>query len=167
MRIKVIVWLGTRTERFDEMREFFLKITGVAPRDEPGLASFDLAGRDRIEVFDTAVGESYMVAPVVGLLVDDVATARAELESRGIEFIGPIPRPVPARPGHTSAPRTGMCTNSPRYPVTPHIRRRSEAPALSSCRSSTDARTRRRLAPPWKRISTSRRGDEYEQGSER
>jgi len=31
-----------------------------------------------------------MVAPVPGFLVDDVAAARAELESEGIEFIGPV-----------------------------------------------------------------------------
>jgi Glyoxalase/Bleomycin resistance protein/Dioxygenase superfamily len=90
MRVKGIVWLGTRTERFDEMRDFLLQITGVTPRDDPGLAVFDLASGDRIEVFDAAVAENYMVAPVVGFLVDDVATARAELETSGIEFIGPI-----------------------------------------------------------------------------
>jgi Glyoxalase/Bleomycin resistance protein/Dioxygenase superfamily len=90
MRVKGIAWLGTRTERFDEMREFFREITGVTPREEQGLAVFDLASGDRIEVLDTAVGENYMVAPVVGFLVEDVAAARAELESRGIEFIGPI-----------------------------------------------------------------------------
>jgi hypothetical protein len=104
MRVKGIVWLGTRTERFDEMREFFLEITGVAPRDDPGLAVFDLASGDRIEVLDTAVGEGYMVAPVVGFLVDDVAAARAELESRGIEFIGPIRSAAGSSWSHFRAP---------------------------------------------------------------
>jgi hypothetical protein len=104
MRVKGIVWLGTRTERFDEMREFFLGITGVTPRDEPGMAAFDLANGDRIEVLDTAVGESYMVAPVAGLLVDDVATARAELESSGIEFIGPIHTGAGSTWSHFRAP---------------------------------------------------------------
>ena len=104
MRVKGIVWLGTRTERFDEMREFFLEITGVAPRDDPGLAVFDLASGDRIEVLDTAVGESYMVAPVVGFLVDDVAAAREELESRGVEFIGPIRTGAGSSWSHLRAP---------------------------------------------------------------
>ena len=104
MRVKGIVWLGTRTERFDEMREFFLEITGVAPREEPGLAAFDLASGDRIEVFDTDVGESHMAAPVVGFLVDDVAAARAELESRGIEFIGPIGTGAGSAWSHFRAP---------------------------------------------------------------
>jgi hypothetical protein len=90
MRIKGIVWLGTRTEQFDEMREFLVEITGVTPRDDPGLAVFDLASGDRIEVFEPAAGPDYMDAPLVGFLVDDVAAARAELESRGIELLGPI-----------------------------------------------------------------------------
>jgi hypothetical protein len=104
MRVKGIVWLGMRTERFDEMRDFFLEITGVAPRDDPGLAVFDLASRDRIEVFDTTAGESYMDAPVVGFLVEDVAVARAELESRGIEFIGPIRTGAGSSWSHFRAP---------------------------------------------------------------
>jgi hypothetical protein len=104
MRVKGIVWLGTRTERFDEMREFFLEITGVTPRDDPGMAVFDLASGDRIEVFDTAGAESYMAAPVVGFLVDDVAAARAELESRGIEFIGPIRSGAGSSWSHFRAP---------------------------------------------------------------
>jgi hypothetical protein len=104
MRIRGIVWLGTRTERFDEMREFFHEITGVAPRDDPGLAVFDLANGDRIEVLDTEVGESHMVAPVAGFLVDDVAAARAELESRGIEFMGPIRSGADSSWSHFRAP---------------------------------------------------------------
>jgi hypothetical protein len=31
-----------------------------------------------------------MTHPVAGFLVDDIVAARAEMESRGIEFIGPI-----------------------------------------------------------------------------
>jgi hypothetical protein len=104
MRVKGIVWLGTRTERFDEMRKFFLEITGVVPRDDPGLAVFDLASGDRIEVLDPAVAESYMAAPVVGFLVDDVGAARAELESRGIEFLGPIQTGAGSSWAHFRAP---------------------------------------------------------------
>ncbi|HET7855174.1 MAG TPA: VOC family protein [Gaiellaceae bacterium] len=104
MRVKGIVWLGTRTERFDEMREFFVEITGVAPRDDPGLAVFDLASGDRIEVLHPSVAESYMDAPVVGFLVDDVTAARAELESSGIEFIGPIQSGAGSSWSHFRAP---------------------------------------------------------------
>ena len=104
MRVKGIVWLGTRTERFDEMRDFFLDLTGVSPRDDRGLAVFDLAGGDRIEVFDSATGESYMTGPVVGFLVEDVAAARAELEARGIEFLSPIQSGAGSSWSHFRAP---------------------------------------------------------------
>jgi hypothetical protein len=92
MRIKGLVWLGTRTERFDEMCAFLRAITGVAPLiDEPGFAVFDLASGDRLEVFDAGERDhTFMVAPVAGFLVDDVAAARSELEARGIQFIGPV-----------------------------------------------------------------------------
>jgi hypothetical protein len=104
MRVIGIAWLGTRTDRFDEMREFFRELTGVAPREEQGLAAFELASGDRIEVLDPAVGESYMVAPVAGFLVEDVAAARAELESRGIEFLGPIQTGAGSSWSHFRAP---------------------------------------------------------------
>jgi catechol 2,3-dioxygenase-like lactoylglutathione lyase family enzyme len=86
--------LGTRTDRFDEMRDFFLHITGVEPRiDEPGFVVFDLASGHRLEVFGAREGEkSRMDAPVAGFLVADVPAARAELEERGIEFLDDIGR---------------------------------------------------------------------------
>jgi hypothetical protein len=119
MRVKGIVWLGTRTERFDEMREFFVEITGIAPRDDPGLAVFDLASGDRIEVLDPAVAESYMAAPVVGFLVDDVGGARAELESRGIEFLGPIQTGAGSSWSHFRAPDAHVyeLTELPAHPA--------------------------------------------------
>ena len=119
MRVKGIAWLGTRTERFAEMREFFLGITDVTPRDEQGLAVFDLASGDRIEVLDTAVGEDHMVAPVVGFLVEDVAVARAELEARGIEFIGPIRTGAGSSWSHFRAPDGNVyeLTSLPGHPA--------------------------------------------------
>ena len=94
MRIKGVVWLGTRTERFDEMRNFLLEITGVEPRiDEAGFVVLDLASGDRLEVFGARPGdESFMVAPVAGFLVDDLEAARAELVERGIELLDEIQR---------------------------------------------------------------------------
>jgi hypothetical protein len=91
MRIKGVVWLGTRTERFAEMRAFFERISGAPPWvDEPGFAVFDLPNGDRLEVFGADDEHSFMTGPVAGLLVDDVERARAELEVEGIEFIGPV-----------------------------------------------------------------------------
>ena len=43
MRVKGLVWLGTRTDRFEEMRDFLFELTGVAPRiDEPDGQVYEL-----------------------------------------------------------------------------------------------------------------------------
>jgi hypothetical protein len=91
LRVKGIVWLGTRTPRFAEMREFLGRIAGEPHIDDDGFAVWDLPNGDRLEVFGEG-GEDppYPDAPVAGFLVDDVHAARAELERHGAEFIGPV-----------------------------------------------------------------------------
>lgn len=92
MQVKGIVWLGTRTERFAEMRAFFAAIAGGPHVDDAGFAVWDLPNGDRLEVFAPGGEEPpHGDAPVVGFLVDDVAAARAELERiPGVELIGEI-----------------------------------------------------------------------------
>jgi hypothetical protein len=92
MKIKGIVWLGTRTERFDKMTEFCRELLGLSQRSsEPGFAVFELPNGDLFEVFgpDSTFNE-FMTHPVAGFLVEDLGAARAEMEARGIEFLGPI-----------------------------------------------------------------------------
>jgi catechol 2,3-dioxygenase-like lactoylglutathione lyase family enzyme len=92
MKIRGIVWLGTRTEHFEEMVAFCREVMGLAQSHlEPGFAIFDLANGDRMEVFGkTTEFNTFMTHPVAGFLVDHIVEARAEMEGRGIEFIGPI-----------------------------------------------------------------------------
>jgi hypothetical protein len=91
VRVKGIVWLGTRTPRFAEMRDFFAALAGEPHIDEDGFAVWDLENGDRLEVFGPdGDAPPYSEAPVAGFLVDDVAAARAELERHGTEFIGPV-----------------------------------------------------------------------------
>jgi predicted enzyme related to lactoylglutathione lyase len=94
MQIKGIVWLGTRTAHFDEMVAFCKDVLGLAQsHGEPGLAIFDIPGGDRVELFGAATEyNTFMTHPVAGFLVDDIDAARAEMEARGIEFVGPIER---------------------------------------------------------------------------
>jgi hypothetical protein len=93
VRIKGIVWIGTRTERFAEMRDFIARITGRPPWiDQHDFAVFDLPNGDRIEIFRPGGGAPPFDAPVAGFLVEDVDEARAELEAAGIAFIGPVAR---------------------------------------------------------------------------
>src|SRR3954463_6239193 len=53
MKLKGVVWLGTRTARFDEMVSFTQNVLGLEPRHgEDGLAIFELPDGDTFEVFD-------------------------------------------------------------------------------------------------------------------
>ena len=95
MQVKRLAWLGTRTETFDETTAFFRDVLGIPVfHEEPGFAMLQLPGADRdfVEVFapDNPNGAVYTTGPVVGLLVDDIEQARAELDAAGVELIGPI-----------------------------------------------------------------------------
>ena len=92
MKIKGIVWLGTRTSKFDAMVNLYRNIMGLdIVYQEPGFVVMDLPNGDRVEVFgDDSQYNTFFTDPVAGFLVDDIAAARAEMEAQGIEFIGPI-----------------------------------------------------------------------------
>jgi catechol 2,3-dioxygenase-like lactoylglutathione lyase family enzyme len=91
MKILGLVWLGVRTSQFDAMLSLYRDVMGLElTHQEPGFAVLDLPDGDRLELFgpDSSYN-TFFTNPVAGLLVDDIASARAELESHGIEFIGP------------------------------------------------------------------------------
>jgi hypothetical protein len=92
MKIKGIVWLGTRTERFQQMTDFCSDLLGLRQTLlEPGFAVYQLPNGDLFEVFGPDQPENkFMTHPVAGFLVDDIVVARRELEAQGIEFLGPI-----------------------------------------------------------------------------
>ena len=95
MQVRRLSWLGTRTHKYDETRDFFSDVLGLAlMMEEPGFAMFQLpAGEhDYVEVFSADDPEvAFMTTgPVAGLLVDDVVEARAELEAAGVEMLEPI-----------------------------------------------------------------------------
>lgn len=92
MKVKGIVWLGTRTDRFEQMTDFCRDMLGLSQRlIEPGFAVFEMPNGDLFEVFGPQQSfNTFMTHPVAGFLVDDIVAARAELEANGIEFIGPI-----------------------------------------------------------------------------
>ena len=92
MKIKGLVWLGTRTSKFDAMLNLYQNVMGMSlTHQEPGFVVLDLPNGDRVELFgDESPYNTFFTSPVAGFLVDDIASARAEMESQGIEFIGPI-----------------------------------------------------------------------------
>jgi len=92
MKVKGLVWLGTRTAQFQPMLDFCQNVLGLAPiYIEPGFAVLDMPNGDRFEIFGSDSSDNtFMTHPVAGFLVDDMVEAHAELEAYGIEFIGPI-----------------------------------------------------------------------------
>ena len=92
MKIKGLIWLGTRTSKFDAMLNLYHNVMGLSiTHQEPGFVVMDLPNGDKVEIFgDESPYNTFFTHPVAGFLVDDIAAARAEMESQGIEFIGPI-----------------------------------------------------------------------------
>jgi len=90
LQVKSLVWLGTRTEKFTETVAFFRDVMGLTPFHEgEGVSVLRMPGGEWIEVFgpDDPHHAHFDTGPVGEFLVDDVAEARAELESKGVEFI--------------------------------------------------------------------------------
>ena len=92
MKVKGIVWLGTRTSNFDAMLHLYRDVMGLpVTHEEPGFVVMELPNGDLVEIFgDDSPDNTFFTHPVAGFLVDDIAAARAEMEAQGIEFIGPI-----------------------------------------------------------------------------
>ena len=94
MRVRSISWLGTPTDRYPETVAFARDILGLRLRHEQeDFAVFATENGDTFEVFGPkgiADGHEFMVAPVAGFEVDDVAAARSEMEAKGIRFIGQV-----------------------------------------------------------------------------
>jgi len=85
-------WVGTRTERFNEMTRFFGEVMGLDRDDEqPGFVSFKTPRGNKVEVFDIDESDhDFMTTgPAVGFAVTDIDEARSELEAAGIEFMAP------------------------------------------------------------------------------
>lgn len=88
-----LVWLGVRTKRFREMRKFYENILKLKlVHKENGFRAYDLPNGDRIELFTESYKSHkfFKSGPVVGFLVDKINETRAEMEKKGIKFIGPI-----------------------------------------------------------------------------
>ena len=87
MQLKGVVWVATRTPRFDEMVAFAESVLGLTPaRSEHGLVAFTLPNGDTFEVFDeTHPGGGHPDGVAAGFLVDDAAAAASELRDAGVE----------------------------------------------------------------------------------
>lgn len=96
MNIRGLVVIGTYTENHEEMVRFAKDVLNLTTdKDEPGFANFRLPDTAKLEVLGPAHfgehgHERFTTAPVAGFLVDDIVSARAELEAAGVELLGPL-----------------------------------------------------------------------------
>jgi predicted enzyme related to lactoylglutathione lyase len=95
MHVHGIAWVGTRTDRWSGTVRMFEHQMGLRRLDDqPGIARFALDNGDTVEVFtaDEPGHRHFTSGPVVGFAVDDIEAAAAELETAGIELLGPVQR---------------------------------------------------------------------------
>jgi catechol 2,3-dioxygenase-like lactoylglutathione lyase family enzyme len=98
VQVRNVRWIGVSTENYPAMRELLETVMGLRPNfDEATTVEFATSEGDEIQLM--APGDPYFDffreharAPVPLFEVDDVHTARAELEAAGVEIIGALGR---------------------------------------------------------------------------
>lgn len=92
MQILGLAWIGSSSTRFEEMSSFLRDGLGLpVEREQDGARVFAFPDGSAFEIFKPAdEAHDFFEHPVAGILVDDVAEARAHLEAQGIGFIGEI-----------------------------------------------------------------------------
>jgi len=123
MKVHGLVWVGTRTDAFDETVVFFRDLLGVEL--EPVSADFAwsrMPNTSQLEVFGPTDRDhtGFTTGPVPEFLVDDVSAALEELRAAGVEIVGqPHIEGEGGRAGwlHFRAPDGNVygLTNGPQY----------------------------------------------------
>ncbi len=96
MKVKRIGFIGTRTERVDEMTAFFRDVLGLSARHTQAdwtisqlpTGSFDLAEVYGADLRDERLIPNDVRSPMITFVVDDVVAAREEVAAAGIEILG-------------------------------------------------------------------------------
>jgi catechol 2,3-dioxygenase-like lactoylglutathione lyase family enzyme len=90
MNVLGLAWLGTRTERYEEMVGFLRDVLGAdVDHEEPDFAVFKLPDGAKVEIFGPSshYNPHFNTGPVGGFLVRDLHAATEELRAAGIEII--------------------------------------------------------------------------------
>ena len=91
MKAKGIVWCGVASPQFESTIVFFRDVLGlelVEHREESAFAMFRLPSGQYFEVLGGAnPWHKLLERPVIGFHVDDVPSARRELEEEGVIFV--------------------------------------------------------------------------------
>jgi catechol 2,3-dioxygenase-like lactoylglutathione lyase family enzyme len=103
--------VGIRTEGFEGTARFFRevppRVMGLEEaRRERAVVGFAFPDGAEMEVWrpEDEFHSLFGTGPVVGLRVDDVEAARAEMEAAGAEFLGPVQRSEGAAWSHFRGP---------------------------------------------------------------
>jgi catechol 2,3-dioxygenase-like lactoylglutathione lyase family enzyme len=91
MRVTSLGWLGTRTAAAEELAHFYEQVLGLRlMHQEEGFWVFELPDGHHVEVFGPEYPDKadFVTGPVVGFVVDDLASATEELRAAGVELVG-------------------------------------------------------------------------------
>ncbi|MCA9905230.1 MAG: hypothetical protein KC547_15345 [Anaerolineae bacterium] len=91
--IRSLIWMGVRTDRFDETVTFFRDVMGLRVLHEAADAAwFMLANGVELHVYGPSDHDHsfFGPGPVVGFEVGDFWPTRAQMIEAGTEFIGPV-----------------------------------------------------------------------------
>ncbi|QBD82885.1 VOC family protein [Ktedonosporobacter rubrisoli] len=93
MKVKALVWMGIKTEKFAEV-ELFLQNVMDLPLTYRGhdFTLFQLPSGDKVEIFSPDETNQHFAPDSIacGFLVEDIYQASQELVQAGIELIGPV-----------------------------------------------------------------------------
>jgi predicted enzyme related to lactoylglutathione lyase len=91
VKVRGVVWAGTRTAAFDETVAFFRDVLGVELQVvRPDFAWARMPNTSQLEVFGTTDQDHdhFTTGPVPEFLVDDIDEAIEELRAAGVEILG-------------------------------------------------------------------------------
>lgn len=92
MKVHGIAWVGSSSDRLDEMTHLLAEVLGLpVEREQSAARVFRLPDGSGFEIFKPSdSAHDFFEHPVAGILVDDVREVRAHMESHGIEFVGEV-----------------------------------------------------------------------------
>jgi catechol 2,3-dioxygenase-like lactoylglutathione lyase family enzyme len=91
--IRSLIWMGVRTDRFQETVAFYREVMGLTPlREGADFAWFVLANGVELHVYGPSDEDHrfFGAGPVVGFEIGDFTLTRSRMMEAGIEFIGPV-----------------------------------------------------------------------------
>ena len=91
MKVRGVVWVGTRTAAFEETVQFFDEVLGIdVKRINPDFAWSRMPNTSQLEVFGPGARDhlEFTTGPVPEFLVDDLAAGIEELRAAGVEILG-------------------------------------------------------------------------------